>query len=298
MTSELPAPKTTISIPRKKNRKPFRKVFFTALRHTALIIVTVIFMLPFYWMVISSLKASNMVFSNPIQWFPDPIRWQNYPEAFNYPSFPFLKFLWNSTYYAGSVTIGTIISCSMAGYAFARLRFPGRAFVFSLTLGSLMLPGIVTFIPTFIIFKHLGWLGSYKPLIIPAFFGNAFYIFMMRQFFSAMPEELADAARVDGAGEFLIFWKIMLPLVRPALLVMAVFTFLWTWHEFFGPLIYLNQQDQYPLSLGLYAFRRRRTTVWGLMMAGSMLSTAPLVILFFFAQRYFLEGIKLTGLKG
>jgi multiple sugar transport system permease protein len=161
-----------------------------------------------------------------------------------------------------------------------------------------MIPGIVTFIPVFIIFKELGWLGSYKPLIVPAFFGNAFFIFMMRQFFNAMPKELADAARVDGAGEFMIFWRIMLPLVRPALIVMAVFTFLWTWHEFFGPLIYLNQQEQYPLSLGLYAFRARRTTEWALTMAGAMLSTFPLIILFFFAQRYFLEGIKMTGLKG
>lgn len=298
MTSEMTAPQSTTANKSKRPRKPLRKVILTILRHVALIIVVIIFMLPFYWMVISSLKENTMVFSNPITWFPNPIRWQNFPEAFNYPSFPFLKFLWNSTYYAGGVTIGTVISCSMAGYAFARLRYPGRNLIFSLTLGSMMLPGIVTFIPTFIIFKQLGWLGGYKPLIIPAFFGNAFYIFMMRQFFNAMPEELADAARVDGAGEFMIFWRIMLPLVRPAILVMAVFTFLWTWHEFFGPLIYLSNQDQYPLSLGLYAFRSRRTTEWGLMMAGSMLATFPLIILFFFAQRYFLEGIKMTGLKG
>jgi multiple sugar transport system permease protein len=282
----------------KQKRTSLRKLVAGMLRHTALIIVTVVFLLPFYWMMISSFKENNMVFSNPIVWFPNPIRWQNFTEAFNYPGFPFLKFLWNSTYYAGGVTIGTIFSCSLAGYAFARLRFPGRDLLFTLTLGSLMIPGIVTFIPIFLFFKELGWLGSYKPLIVPAFFGNAFFIFMMRQFFSAMPEELADAARVDGAGEFMIFWRIMLPLVRPALIVMAVFTFLWTWHEFFGPLIYLNQQDQYPLSLGLYAFRARRTTEWGLMMAGSMLTTFPLMILFFFAQRYFLEGIKMTGLKG
>jgi len=135
-------------------------------------------------------------------------------------------------------------------------------------------------------------------LIVPAFFGNAFFIFMMRQFFFGLPEELADAARVDGAGEIAIFFRIMLPLVKPALLVTAVFTFLWTWHEFFGPLIYLSNQDQYPLSLGLYAFRGRRITEWGLMMAGAVLTTLPLVILFFIAQRYFLEGIKLSGLKG
>lgn len=298
MTSEMTAQKSTTTGHVKRKGTSLRKLVAGMLRHTALIIVTVVFLLPFYWMMISSFKENNMVFSNPIVWFPNPIRWQNFTEAFNYPGFPFLKFLWNSTYYAGGVTIGTIFSCSLAGYAFARLRFPGRDLLFTLTLGSLMIPGIVTFIPVFLFFKELGWLGSYKPLIVPAFFGNAFFIFMMRQFFSAMPEELADAARVDGAGEFMIFWRIMLPLVRPALIVMAVFTFLWTWHEFFGPLIYLNQQDQYPLSLGLYAFRARRTTEWGLMMAGSMLTTFPLMILFFFAQRYFLEGIKMTGLKG
>ena len=298
MANEMTAHKITKGDPSKRRRHPLRKTIIPILRHAALILVTVIFLVPLYWMVISSLKENNMVFSNPIVWFPNPIRLQNYPDAFNYPGFPFLKFLRNSIFYAGGVTIGTVISCSLAGYSFARLRFPGRDLIFTLTLGSMMIPGIVTFIPVFIIFKQFGWLGSYKPLIIPAFFGNAFFIFMMRQFFAAMPEELADAARVDGAGEFMIFWRIMLPLVRPALIVMAVFTFLWTWHEFFGPLIYLSQQGQYPLSLGLYAFRSRRTTEWALTMAGAMLSTFPLVILFFFAQRYFLEGIKMTGLKG
>jgi multiple sugar transport system permease protein len=298
MTEKLNPPGRQATKRIRPRRIPLRKRLVSILRHLALITVTIVFLLPFYWMIISAFKENTMVFSNPINWFPNPIRWQNFPEAFNYPGFPFLKFLWNSTYYAGGVTVGTILSCSLAGYAFARLRYPGRDLLFSLTIGSLMIPGIVTFIPVFLLFKNLGWLGSYKPLIVPAFFGNAFFIFMMRQFFSAMPEELADAARVDGAGEFMIFWRIMLPLVRPALIVMAVFTFLWTWHEFFGPLIYLSQQDQYPLSLGLYAFRTRRTTEWGLMMAGATLATAPLVILFFFAQRYFLEGIKMTGLKG
>jgi multiple sugar transport system permease protein len=282
----------------RQNRPSARKRALSVLRHAALIIATFIFLLPFYWMVISSLKENTLVFSNPVQWFPSPIRWQNFIEALDYPGFPFLKFLWNSTYYAGLVTIGTVFSCSLAGYAFARLRFPGRDLLFGLTVASLMIPGIVTFIPVFILFKNINWLGSYLPLIVPAFFGNAFFIFMMRQFFSGLPEELADAARVDGAGEFAIFFRIMLPLVKPALLVTAVFTFLWTWHEFFGPLIYLSNQEQYPLSLGLYAFRSRRTTEWGLMMAGAVMTTLPLIILFFIAQRYFLEGIKLSGLKG
>jgi multiple sugar transport system permease protein len=282
-----------------KPRKPsWRKRLASIMRHGILIPVTIVFLLPFYWMLISAFKENTLVFSNPIKWFPDPIRWQNFIEALDYPGFPFLRFLWNSTFYAGMVTVGTILSCSLTGYALARLRFPGRNLLFSLTVGNLMIPGIVTFIPVFLLFKELNWLGTYKPLIIPAFFGNSFFIFMMRQFFRAMPEELADAARVDGASELMIFWKIMLPLVRPAVIVMAVFTFLWTWHDFFGPLIYLSNQNDYPLSLGLFAFRSRRTTEWGLMMAGATLTTFPLVILFFFAQRYFLEGIKFTGLKG
>ena len=299
MADELTA---TISknspIPISIRRVRLQKRLLSILRHVILIVVTIAFLLPFYWMLISAFKEDGQVFTNPINWWPDPIRWQNFPEAFNYPGFPFLRFLWNSTYYSGMVTIGTIKSCSLAGYAFARLRFPGRDLLFSLTLGALMIPAIVTFIPVFVLFKNLGWLGSYKPLIVPAFLGNAFFIFMMRQFFQGMPKELADAARVDGASELTIFFRIMLPLVRPALIVMGVFTFLWTWHEFFGPLIYLSDQEKYPLSLGLYAFRTRRTTEWGLMMAGATLTTLPLIALFFIAQRYFLEGIKLTGLKG
>ena len=298
MINEQFLPKQTAANTIEPRKPSWRKRVASILRHGVLITVTIIFLLPFYWMLISAFKENTMVFSIPIKWFPDPIRWQNFVEALDYPGFPFLKFLWNSTYYAGMVTVGTVLSCSLTGYALARLRFPGRNFLFSLTVASLMIPGIVTFIPVFLFFKELNWLGSYKPLIVPAFFGNAFFIFMMRQFFRSMPEELADAARVDGASELMIFWRIMLPLVQPALIVMAVFTFLWTWHDFFGPLIYLSDQNEYPLSLGLFAFRSRRTTEWGLMMAGATLTTFPLVILFFIAQRYFLEGIKLTGLKG
>ncbi len=299
MTPEIMTQKRQSSMTlTNRRRPPLRKLAGAVLRHVILISVTIVFIIPIYWMVISAFKPNALVFSIPVKWFPDPFRWQNFVEAFNYPGYPFLKFLWNSTYYSGLVTVGTVLSCSLAGYAFARLRFPGRGLLFSLTVASLMIPSIVTFIPVYLIFKNLGWLGSYKPLIVPAFFGNAFFIFMMRQFFMTMPEELADAARIDGANEFVIFWQIMLPLVRPALIVMAVFTFQWTWCDFFGPLIYLSNPNQYPLSLGLYAFVSKRTTEWGLMMAGATMATLPMVILFFIAQRYFLEGIKMTGLKG
>jgi multiple sugar transport system permease protein len=267
-------------------------------RHTLLILVSVAFVLPFYWMLISALKSEEYIFSQPIQWWPNPIQWSNFPEAATYPGFPFWRFLLNSIFYAGAVTIGTVLSCAAVGYGFARLRFPGRNLLFTITVATLMIPTVVLFIPTFILFKSVGLLGTYGPLIIPSFFGNAFFIFMMRQFFLGLPTELADAARVDGAGEFRIFFQVMLPLVRSALIVMAVFSFLWTWHEFFGPLVYLQDTNQFPLSLGLFAFRSQRTTDWSLMMAGSVLATLPLIILFFLAQRHFLEGIRMTGIKG
>jgi multiple sugar transport system permease protein len=205
--------------------------------------------------------------------------------------------MWNSVFYAGSVTIGTVLSCAAVGYGFARLRFPGRDLLFTVTLSTMMIPSIVTFIPTYVLFKYLGLLGTYAPLVLPSFLGNAFFIFMLRQFFMGLPWELSEAARVDGANEYLIFWQIMLPLVRSALLVVAVFTFLWTWHDFFGPLIYLSSADQYPLSLGLYAFRNRYVTQWDLLMAAATLTTLPLIGLFFVAQRHFLDGVTLTGIK-
>ena len=285
-----------------------QKATKTVLPHLLLVALAVLFLVPFFWMLVSSFKTKETMFTQPIEWLPRAWNWQNYPNAINYPGFPFLRFLWNSTYYSISVTIGTVMSCSMVGYAFARLRFPFRTTLFNITMATLMIPWVVTFIPTFILFKELDTftsnllnvrlLGTYWPLIIPAFGGNAFYIFMIRQFFMGLPSELSDAARVDGAGEFRIFWQIMLPLVKPALMVMAVFTFLATWHDFFGPLIYVSDTRQFPLSLGLYAFRAQRTTEWALLMAASTITTVPLIIIFFFTQRYFLEGIKLSGLKG
>lgn len=281
-----------------RRRWRWHSVLAQSIQHLILILVSIAFVFPFYWMVISALKENTKVFTYPVQWWPNPALWSNFSTALNHGGFDFWLFFGNSSYYAILTTVGTVVSCAAVGYGFARLRFPGRESLFILTLATLMIPGIVTFIPTFILFKALGMLGNYTPLIIPAFLGNPFYIFMMRQFFQGIPSELGDAAKVDGANEFRTFWQIMLPLVRPALLVMAVFTFLGAWHDFFGPLVYLSERTQYPLSLGLFAFRAQRTTEWSLMMAASTLTTLPLVIIFFLAQRYFLEGIKLTGIKG
>jgi len=268
------------------------------LRHLSLITVSAIFMLPFYWMIISALKDNAQIFAQPIKWWPDPVHWDNFTRAMTYPGFPYFRMLWNSIYYSGLVTLGTVVSSAAVGYGFARLRFPGRGLLFTITVSTLMIPAIVTFIPTYVLFKALGMIGTYAPLIVPRFLGDAFFIFMLRQFFLGIPWELSEAAKMDGAGEFRIFWQIMLPMVKPALMVTAVFTYLYTWHDFFGPLIYLSDPNKYPLSLGLFAFKAQRTTDWDLLMAASTLVTLPLVVLFAFTQRYFLEGITMTGIKG
>jgi multiple sugar transport system permease protein len=267
-------------------------------RHALLILVSVVFLFPFYWMVTAALKDKTQLFAVPPEWIPSTVHWDTFLTAINYPGFPYFRLLWNSIFYSGMVTIGTVISCAAVGYGFARLKFPGRDLLFAITLATLMVPPIVTYIPTYILFAKLELTGSYAPLIIPKFLGDAFFIFMIRQFFLGVPWELSDAARIDGAGEFRIFWEIMLPLVRPALIVVAVFSLLYTWHDFFGPLIYLQDREMYPLTLGLFAFQGQRTLEWPLIMAGATLTTLPMVIVFMFTQRYFIRGIATTGLKG
>ena len=276
----------------------YRRLLPVVAQHAVLIAVAATFLVPFFWMATSALKTNQEILARPIVWWPGDLRWENFREVLDYPGFPFLRFLGNSLFYAGAVTIGTVLSCASVGYGFARLRFPGRNLLFVVTLATMMIPEVVTFIPTYVLFRWLGLLGTYAPLILPNFLGNAFFIFMMRQFFLGIPWDLSDAAKVDGAGEWRIFWEIMLPLTRSALVVVAVFSFLWTWHDFFKPLVYLADTDLYPLSLGLFAFRSQHSTEWGLMMAAATLTTLPLIALFFVAQRYFLEGITVTGIKG
>jgi multiple sugar transport system permease protein len=280
-----------------------RRYLVPVAQHALLAVVALICMVPFYWMVISGLKSNDEVFAQPLVWWPRVIQWHVIGEVLNYPGFSFLLFLRNSVFYAGSVTIGTVLSCSAVGYGFARLRFPERDALFAITIATLMIPSIVIFIPTYVLFRYLGLMGTYAPLVLPAFFGappvaGAFFTFLLRQFFLGLPWELSEAAKVDGAGEWRIFWQIMLPLVRSALIVTAVFTFTWTWQDFFGPLVYLSDSNLYPLSLGLYAFQGQHATDWVPLMMASTLSTLPLVVLFFITQRYFLQGITLTGIKG
>ncbi|MHB0857773.1 MAG: carbohydrate ABC transporter permease [Anaerolineae bacterium] len=296
MTARTALARETI---RSKRTAAFMRNTLPALvSYTLLILVGLAFAVPFVWLVITSLKPMNQVFTVPLTWIPKPIMWGNYRAALTDPGFPFVSLLMNSLNYAVFSTIGVTIGSALAAYAFARIPFRGRGVLFAITIGTMMIPGVVTMIPTYLIFKWLGWVGGYKPLIIPSWGGGAFYIFMLRQFMLTLPWDLSDAARVDGAGEAHILLRIMLPLMKPALLVVVLFNFMGCWNDFMGPVIYLNSTKLFPLSLGLFAFLGRSERRWNLLMAAAMVITMPIVLLFFLAQRQFIEGITMTGIKG
>jgi multiple sugar transport system permease protein len=266
--------------------------------YLVLIVCSIAFLFPLFWMVSTSLKVQEKVMQMPPQLIPSPVDWANYLEAMTIPGFDFPVLLKNTLVYCVAETFGMVLSCVLVAYSFARLRWPSRDFFFILTLATMMIPGTVTLIPTFIIFKDLGWIGTMAPLIVPGFFGSAFNIFLLRQFFMTIPVELSDAALVDGASHLRILTTIIVPLAKPAIATITLFEFLWCWTDFMGPLIYLTDESTFTLSLGLYAFRGRWVVRYDLMMAATMVVTLPILILFFLAQRTFIEGIALTGIKG
>lgn len=258
--------------------------------------VALAFVFPLYWMVTTSLKTDVEIFKVPPTLFPLDPQWQNYPASTQY--IPFWQYMFNTLVICALTIIGTVISCSLIAYGFARVRWPGRNAVFIVYLSTIMLPAQVTMIPLYIVFRQMGWVGTMWPLVVPAFFGNALYVFLLRQFFMTIPNELTDAARIDGANELGIFWRIMLPLLKPALATVALFTFVATYRDFLGPLIYLTEQNQWTISLGLKMFQNMYGAQWQLMMAAATLTMIPTMILFFLTQRTFIEGIALTGIKG
>jgi len=222
--------------------------------------------------------------------------YRNYRGALNY--IPFGRYVATSAFLVILNIIGTVISCSLVAYAFARLQWPGRQFSFALMMATMMIPPQVTMIPYFLIIKHLGWYNTMNPLWVLSFFGNAFNIFLLRQFMKGIPRDLEDAARIDGCNFFQVYWHVIMPLIKPTLACIAIFTFMGIWNDFMGPLIYLSDQALYPLSLGLYALNVQEGGNYGMMMAGSFLMTLPVIIIFFFAQKYFIQGVTLTGMKG
>lgn len=264
--------------------------------YLSLCLFAVIFLFPFYWLVSTSLKPQSQLFLVPPVLVPSPLMWDNYSRMVQF--IPFFRFIMNTLLITILVLGGVLFSCPMAAYSFARLRWPGRDVAFLGVLATLMLPSQVTLIPQYLIFKELGWINSWQPLWVPAWFGSAFYIFLLRQFFLTIPRELEDAAKIDGAGYFTIYTRVMVPLVGPAIATVAVFTFMGSWNNFIGPLIYINDTDLMPLALGLRLFQTLYSTRFDLMMCAATVMALPPVVLFFFTQRYFIQGIALTGIKG
>jgi multiple sugar transport system permease protein len=272
-----------------------KKKFSRYSAHIVLIVASFIFMIPFIWMVSTSLKPLTQVFTFPPEWIPKPVKWSNYIDAMSY--IPFFTYLKNTVIITILSTVGAVVSCPLVAYSFAKLKWPGRNILFIITIGVMMIPGQGTMIPLFSLSEKLGMVGTPLPLVIPAFFGVPFYIFLLRQFFMGLPDSLREAAKIDGAGEFRIYWQIMLPLAKPAVLAVGLFQFMASWTDFLGPLLYLTDSIQYTLSLGLQQFQSQKGSEWGLMMAVSTMMTLPVIILFFFLQKTFIRGITFTGIK-
>lgn len=257
-----------------------------------------IILLPFFWMLSTALKRPEQVYIAPPVWVPIPPQLSNFAEVLT--RVPFHVYALNTFIIVSLVMLGTLFSCSFAAYGFARLRAPGRDLIFMLVLATLMLPGAVTLVPTYLLFNAVGWVGTFLPLIVPSFFGSAFFIFLLRQFYTTIPTELEDAAKIDGASVYRIWWSIMLPLSQPVLATVAVFTFVSTYNDFFTPLIYLSDEDNYTIAVALSFFQGspRIGPQMHLLMAAVTMSIVPPLVLFLAAQRYFVRGIVMSGLKG
>jgi len=269
--------------------------------HLALLTGAVVFTMPFAWLVSTSLKADDALMVIPPQWIPRPAVWANYKEALDFlppETHHGLMYLWNTVYVSALSIVGVVLSSSLVAYSFARLRWPGRDICFVVMLATMMLPSAVTMIPVFLIFRALGWVDTLKPLWVPAFCGGAFYIFLLRQFFLTIPMELEDAAKIDGASHALIYARIMLPLVKPALAAVVIWTFMGAWNNFMGPLIYISSPEKMPVAYALQLYQSTHGSEYNLLMAAATMVVVPVVALFFFTQRYFIQGVTLTGIKG
>lgn len=277
---------------RRLRSQTVRRIFI----YIALICLSALFAIPFIWLISTSLKPSTQLFKLPPEWIPRPFMWSNYPRAMTY--IPFFLYARNTFYIAAFNVVATLLSCSLAAYGFSRIDWPGRNIVFIVLISTLMIPYQVTLIPTFLIFRSINWVGSFNALTWPALGGNAFFIFLLRQFYLTIPRELSSAAKIDGASEFQIYRHIILPLSKPALAAVALFTFNANWNDFLGPLIYLSDKSHYTLALGMYGFLSRVNTEWGMLMAAATIMVSPIIVLFFFTQRTFIQGITLTGIKG
>lgn len=275
-----------------KKNKSLTKI----LVYVIIVVLSLIFLVPFFWMIFTSLKSFQEIYQNPPTIFPHKLYFDNYALAVT--KMPFLRYFLNTLVIAVLCVVGTVLSSSMVAYSMSKVKWKGSKYLFPIIVGTMMIPTQVTMIPLYILFTKMKLVGTMVPLILPTFFGGAYYIFLLRQFFRTIPDSLIESATIDGARDVTIFAKIILPLCKPAITSVAIFTFLANWSDFLGPLLYLNKQEQYTLSLGLQAFMQTHFVEWGPLMAASAIFTVPIIILFFFAQSYFIEGITVTGIKG
>lgn len=274
----------------------FKKNLKKTCVYTILIFFSLLFLAPFFWLLTTSVKGPEEVFLFPPKWIPSVWHFENFMKAWNLQ--PFNLFLKNSLIVVVLSTIGQVFSSSLVAFGFARFEFRGRNFLFMIVLATMMIPWDVTMIPLYMQFNFLGWINTLKPLIVPSYFGSAFFIFLLRQFLMGIPKDLDEAAKIDGANAFQIYWKIYLPLMKPALVLISVFNILGTWNDYLGPLIFLNDQRKYTLSLGLSQFKGMNGVDTTSMMAITTLICLPPLIMFFIAQKHIIDGVSSTGLKG
>jgi multiple sugar transport system permease protein len=274
-----------------------RRLLMAVANHSIAIAISAVFVLPFIFILLTAVMTQQQALTTHL--WPSPFQWGNFAKVFS--EIPLLRYTYSTLVYAVLSTIGTVASSIPVAYALSRMSWRGRNVAFLLVISTLMLPVQVTIVPLYVVFVRLHWIGSLKPLIVPAFFGDAFTIFLLRQFFLTIPQELSDAARVDGGGEFQIMTRVIMPLAKPAIAAVALFQFLYCWNDFFGPLLYTGSNPKiWTLAVGLsqYSETVHRSVLWNIQMAASVLFMLPVIVLFFLAQRVFVEGVTLTGVKG
>ena len=273
-----------------------KRIISRTLVHIILITIGLFFLLPFFWMLSTAVKPDELLYLTPPVWLPSPMHWDNFQKAAEF--IPFFSYMGNSFSVAVLDVIGTIIACPLVAYGLSRLEWKGRDLLFFVTIAVMMIPTEVTMIPTFILFSELNLVGTYVPMFIQSFFGRPFMIFLLRQFFMNLPRDLEDAARIDGASEIKIYGRIILPLVVPGILTVGLFRFMNSWNDFIGPLLYLNKESMYTLPIGLQMFTTQYKTEWQMLMAASLMTTLPVICIYFLVQKRFIEGITFSGIKG
>ncbi len=264
--------------------------------YVILTVLAILFVLPVFYLFMGAFKAESELFRVPFKWLPDKFILDNFSNMFQ--SIPFMRYLKNTMIIVAFNIVGSLLSCSLVAYGFSRLRWPGRDKVFILVLITMILPYQVTLVPLFLMFTKIKWIGTFLPLIVPCFFGNPFFIFLLRQFFTGIPQDISEAARIDGASEFTIFSRLILPMAKPALTTVALFAFIRSWNDFLGPLVFLGRDELYTLSLAASMLKSNLDPNWSVLLALGTVMILPVLLIFFVMQKYFIQGIAMSGIKG